>query len=93
VPPDVVACGENVRAGCKELLRELRGQPEPVGGVLAVDDAEVGAELMLQLCESGLDRAPPGRREDVREEKNPQGVARALAGCTWMCTCWPLSCV
>ena len=93
MPPDVVAGRENVRAGGEELLRQLGRQPEPVGGVLAVDDAEVDAQLVPELGQPGLDGAPPGRSEDVCEKKDFQGVARALAGCTSMCTCCPLSCV
>jgi hypothetical protein len=93
MPPDVVAGRENVGAGSEELLRQLRGQPEPVGCVLAVDNAEMGAELVPELWQPRLDGAASGRSEDVCEEKDSQGVARALAACTSMCTCWPLSCV
>jgi len=42
----VVAEGDDVRAGGEQLVGELRRDAGAVGGVLAVDDREVGLVLL-----------------------------------------------
>ena len=37
---------DHVGARGEDLVRELRGEPDAVGGVLAVHDAEVDVELL-----------------------------------------------
>jgi hypothetical protein len=62
---DVGACGQ-------EPVREPRGDACAVGDILAVDDAEAGAELLLQPGQPLLDSSPPGRAEDVGDEEELQ---------------------
>jgi hypothetical protein len=93
VAPDVVARGDDVGPGGEELLGELRREAEPVGRVLAVDDAEVRTDVVREPGETRLDRPAPRRPEDVADEEDLQGVAIEVAGCTSRWTCCPLSCV
>jgi hypothetical protein len=91
--PGVVAEGQDVGAGGEQLLGELRRQPAPVGRVLGVDDAEVGAELVAERGEAFLQRAAPGRPEDVGDEEDFQGSESVAAGRTSIETWLPASCV
>jgi hypothetical protein len=70
----VIAERDDVGTGGEDPLGELRREPAAVGGVLAVDDAEGGAELLAQARQALLDRSAPGRAEDVCDEEEPQGV-------------------
>jgi hypothetical protein len=63
--PDVVSGRDDVGTRGEELLGELRGQADPVGRVLSVDDAGIGAQLLSQAGEPLLDRAAAGGAEDV----------------------------
>jgi hypothetical protein len=87
MPPDVVPGRDDVGARREELVGELGRQAEPVGGVLAVDDADVCLELVPERREPRLDRPAARGAEDVCEEEDPQGVASALAACTSRWTC------
>ena len=78
--PDVVAQRHDVGAGRKQLVRELRRDSGAVGDVLAVDDAEVDAELFAQRAEPLLDSAPPGRAEHVGEKEKSHLAPLAAAG-------------
>ena len=44
----MIAEGDHVGAGGEQPVGELAGDARAVGGVLAVDDAHVGAELLTQ---------------------------------------------
>jgi hypothetical protein len=68
----VVARRDHVRARGEELLGELGRQPDAVGGVLAVDDAEVDPELVLELGQPVRDGPPAWRPEDVTDEEDLQ---------------------
>jgi hypothetical protein len=68
----VVAERDHVGARGEQLVRELARDPRAVGRVLAVDDADVGAELLAQRRQPFLDGAPAGDAEDVREEEDLQ---------------------
>src|SRR5262249_34705679 len=92
-PPGVVAKRDDVCAGGEDLVRELRSQSRAVGGVLAVDDAEVGAELLLEAREPLLHRVPSGWTEDVGDEEDPQGIESVAAGYTEITTPFPASVV
>jgi hypothetical protein len=70
--PGPVAEGDHVGAGRQEPVGEFRRDPAPGGGVLAVDDAEVGCQLGPEGGQSGLDGSAAGRTEDVGDEENPQ---------------------
>ena len=61
-----------VRARPEQLLGELGGEADSVGSVLAVDDAEVDAELDLESRKPFLERPPPRRAEHVSDEEDPQ---------------------
>jgi hypothetical protein len=87
----VVAERDRVGAVCEQLLRELRRQPDPVGGVLAVDDADVDVVLLAQARQPLLERAPTGNADDIGDEKDDQGRVRAAAGKTWTVTWLPAS--
>jgi hypothetical protein len=68
----VVARRDHVGARGEELLGELGGQADAVGGVLTVDDAEVDLELVLELGQTVRDGPPAGRPEDVTDEEDLQ---------------------
>jgi len=68
----VVAERDRVGAGAEQPVGELRRDPGAVGGVLAVDDREVGAEFLAQPGQALLDGPPSGDAEDVREKEDPQ---------------------
>ena len=51
-----------------------------VGDVLAVDDADVCAELVAQAGQAFFDRAPAGDAEDIREEEESQFRTSVAAG-------------
>jgi hypothetical protein len=75
----VVAERDRVGPEREELLRELRRQPDPVGGVLAVDDADVDSELLAQRLQPQLERAPTRNPDDVGDEEEDQGRVRTAA--------------
>ena len=61
-PPRVVAERDRVGAGGEQLVGEPRRDPDAVGGVLAVDDADVDLELVAQVAAAGASTASrPGR--------------------------------
>jgi hypothetical protein len=72
MPPHVVARRHDVSPGGKEFVGELLRQAYAVRGVLAVDDAEIGFELVAKAGEVTLDRPAPGRAEDVADEEDLQ---------------------
>src|SRR5919204_4462516 len=90
-PPDVVAERDHVGARGEEPLREPRRDPDPVGDVLAVQDAEFDAELVPEARQALLDRPPAGRTDDVGDEEDPQGEASEAAWWTSIETWFPAS--
>jgi hypothetical protein len=76
----VVSERDHVGTGSKQLVRQLRGDACAVGDVLAVDDAEVGAELVAQAGKAFFDGAPAGDTEDIREEEKSQFRTSVAAG-------------
>ena len=68
----MVAERDHVGARGEQPVGELAGDARAVGGVLAVDDAYVGGELLAKRRQAFLDGAPPGDAEDVGEEKDLQ---------------------
>src|SRR5207237_4249083 len=90
-PPDVVSERDHVRAGREQPLGELRRDPDAVGDVLAVQDAEADPELLAKLGQPRLDRPPPGRADDVGDEEDPQGTESEAAGWTSSETWLPAS--
>jgi hypothetical protein len=76
----VVAERHDVGARCKKLLRQLRCDPGAVCDVLAVDDAEVCAELFAQPWQVLFDCTSTRDAEDVGEEEEFQLRTSAAAG-------------
>ena len=87
----MIAERDRVGAHFEQLLRELRGDPDAVGDVLAVDDAEVDVELLAEGGEALLERAPAGEADDVGDEQEDQGRESAAAGKTCTVTWFPAS--
>lgn len=86
----MVAEGDRVRAGGEETLRELRSDADAVGDVLAVDDADRGAELGPQGGQPVLERLAPGPADDVPDEQDVQAQGSdPAAGCTSIATLLP----
>jgi hypothetical protein len=71
---------DRVGARAPEALRELGGQPGAVGGVLGVDDAEVGPQLVAESRQPILERPGSGGAEDVGNEEDSYGMANVAAG-------------
>jgi hypothetical protein len=88
----VVAERDHVGARGEDLLGDLRRDPEPVSGVLAVDGAEVDAELVAEAGKQPLDGANAGRTVYIRDEEKLYGIASVAAGCdsidTWLPASW-----
>jgi hypothetical protein len=68
----VVAECDDVRAGGQQLVGELAGDSRAVGDVLAVDDADVRAQLVAEGGKPALDRPASGNAEDVGEKEQLQ---------------------
>jgi hypothetical protein len=82
----VVAEREHVGARGQQTVRQPRRQARAVRGVLRVDDAEAGVELLLQARQPLLDRLAAGRPEDIGYEEELQGsdnVAAWISIATW----------
>ena len=76
----MVAEREHVGAGSEQPVGELRRDARTVGDVLAVDDADVGAELLAQAGQAFLEGAPAGDAEDICEEEDSQFRTSVAAG-------------
>ena len=76
----VVAERDHVGARREQPVGELRGDAGAVGDVLAVDDADVGVELLAQRGQAFLDGAPAGDAEDICEEEKSQFRTSVAAG-------------
>ncbi len=57
-PEGVVSESDRVRPGGEQLVGEARRDPDPVGGVLAVDDAHVDLQVCAQRGQESLERGP-----------------------------------
>src|SRR2546421_30903 len=67
---DMVSAGDHVSSGALQLRRDLGGEPEAPRSVLAVDDGEVGPQLLLEAWKQGFDRVPAGVPDDIRDEQD-----------------------
>jgi hypothetical protein len=76
----VVSERDHVGAGGEDLLRDLRSDAEAVGSVLAVDGAEVDAELLAEVRQQSFDRAGARCSVDVGDEEELYGIASVAAG-------------
>ena len=89
----MVAERDHVRAGGQNPVGELGRDPDSVRDVLAVDDAERGAELLPQRAQPLLERPPSRRADDVPDEEDLQRTESTAAGRTDSDTLLPASCV
>ena len=62
----------------EELVGLLGRDPEAAGGVLAVDDDEVGGELVAQAGQQLADDAAPGPPDDVADEEDCRDPGEAI---------------
>jgi hypothetical protein len=69
----VVTERDHVGPGSEQPLGQPRRDPRAVGDVLAVDDAEADAVLLLQRRQALLDGLPARGAEDVGDEEDSQG--------------------
>jgi hypothetical protein len=70
----VVAQRDRVDSGREEPVGEARRDPDPVGDVLPVRDADVDLEIGAQRRQTLLERLPAGGPDDVGDEQNAQGA-------------------
>ncbi len=83
---------DRIRAGSEQAIGELRRDADAVCDVLAVDDAQIGPQLVAERRQALLDRAPAGDADDVGDKQDSQGRVRGaerMAIETWS----PASCV
>ena len=92
-PPGVVPEREHVDARREQLVGELGRDPDAVGGVLAVGDAEVDVELLAQPRQPLLDRAETRAAVHVGDEEDSQGMASVAGRWSSIETWFPASCV
>jgi len=71
-PKGVVAERDGVCARGEQPVRETWRDPDPVGRVLPVHDADVDTELVAERCEAILEGAASGRAHDVGDEEDAQ---------------------
>jgi hypothetical protein len=84
---------DRVGSGGEQFLGELGRDPDAVGDVLAVDDREVGLELVTQRRQPFLDRPAPRDTDYVGDEEEPQGRLKVVAPRASIETWFPASCV
>ncbi len=89
----VVTECDHIGACSQQLVGELRGDAGAVSDVLAVDDADVRAELLTQAAKAIFDCAPAGDAEDIREEEESQFRTSVAAGRSSIETWLPASLV
>jgi hypothetical protein len=76
--PDMIAERDDVGACVDEVLADLLGDAEAAGGVLAVDDDEVEAQVADQRRQVLGDRRSPGPSHHVAHEQKPHRPASSL---------------
>ena len=64
---------DHVGAGSQQPVREARRDPDPVGGVLAVHDADVDLEIVTQRRQQRFERTSARSAHDVGDEEDAQG--------------------
>ena len=70
--PDMVAGGDGIDPGIVELATDLVGDPEPGGGVLAVDDDEIERQLAAQSRQVAGDGSAAGASDDIAAQQDSQ---------------------
>ena len=73
----MIAGRHAIGAGVDQALKDLLGDAEAAGGVLAVDDDEVEAMPGDQAGQQVADDGTPRAAHDVAEEEQPQTKASA----------------
>ena len=72
----VVAERDDVDARREQLVGDLRRDPEPARGVLAVDDDERGGMAFAQRGQQVQQRVPTQRTDHVADEQDARGGVR-----------------
>ena len=67
---DVVAARDHVRTRAFQLGRDLACQAKATRRVLAVEDREVGPQLLLEAWKQGFDGFPSGMSDNIGDEQN-----------------------
>ena len=73
---------DHIGARVEQTFRDPRGDADPVGGVLTIDNTEVDLVIGPDRFQMLLDRPASGRAEDIGEEEDSQGSATLAAGTT-----------
>ena len=73
---DVIAGGHHISAGVDHPAKNLLGDAEAAGGVLAVDGDEIDAVVGDQRGQPLGDRVTAGASDDVAEEEQSQSNLR-----------------
>src|ERR1700737_618000 len=68
--PTVVSAGEDVDAHIQQLVSQSRRNAKTGRGVLAIGDDQVDLFLRNDVRKAVLHNLPPGRTDDISDEKN-----------------------
>ena len=79
VVPAVVAAGDDIDARGVELFADLAGDAEAAGRVLAVDDDEIGIQLLAQRRQVREHGVAPRSSDDVAAKQNLHELVRPPA--------------
>ena len=75
---DVVARRDHICARVKDAVRGLLGDSEPSGGVLAIDDHQVGLVALAKLRHHRGQPVSPGPADHVTDEQQPHHLDRIV---------------
>ena len=84
----VVAERDHVDAGGQHLAGDLRGDTHAAGGVLAVDDHEIGGKPVAQIGQERQQRALPDPADHVAHEQDADGSTHVFSALILPCA-WP----
>ncbi len=76
--PDMVAGRHHIGARIDGLQKDVLGDAEAAGGVLAVDDDEVELQIGDQTRQAVPDGHPPGLAHHVTQKQKPHAVASPM---------------
>lgn len=73
--PDVIACRHHIGAGIDRFQKDILGDAEAAGGVLAVDDDEIELEVGNQAGEAVPYRRASRLADHVTQKKQPHSLS------------------
>ncbi len=79
----MVAHRDHLHPVLHQLANQLRGCAQTARGIFPVCDRQINAMLFAQRGQQTLDAVPPGARDHVADEQNPQrwpGLFRQFGG-------------